>query len=393
MSYVDAHFDRNADIIRVVERKDGKRQFAEYPVKYTFYYEDQRGKYRSIYGDPLSRIICKNTKDFRKEQAINKNKKLFESDINPIFQCLSENYLNQDAPKLNVAFFDIETDYDPERGFADPSDPFMPITAISVHLQWMDTLVTLAVPPKTLTMEQAQEQCKEFPNTHLFADERDMLKTFLDLIQDSDIITGWNSEGYDIPYTVNRVAKVLSKDDTRRFCLFDQFPKKREYEKFGRQQETYDLIGRVHLDSLELYRKYTYEERHTYRLDAIGEMEVGERKTVYEGTLDALYNNDFRTFIEYNRQDVALLDKLDKKLRFIDLSNELAHANTVLLQTTMGAVAVTEQAIINEAHRRGQQVPNRIRREPGSEPAAGAYVAFPKVGVHEWIGSMDLNSL
>jgi len=62
MSYVDAHFDRNADIIRVVERKDGKRQFAEYPVKYTFYYEDQRGKYRSIYGDPLSRIICKNTK-------------------------------------------------------------------------------------------------------------------------------------------------------------------------------------------------------------------------------------------------------------------------------------------------------------------------------------------
>ena len=372
MSYVDAHFDRNADIIRVVERKDGKRQFAEYPVKYTFYYEDQRGKYRSIYGDPLSRIVSKNTKDFRKEQAINKNKKLFESDINPIFQCLSENYLNQDAPKLNVAFFDIETDYDPERGFADPSDPFMPITAISVHLQWLDTLVTLAVPPKTLTMEEAQEQCKEFPNTHLFADERDMLKTFLDLIQDSDIITGWNSEGYDIPYTVNRVAKVLSKDDTRRFCLFDQFPKKREYEKFGRQQETYDLIGRVHLDSLELYRKYTYEERHTYRLDAIGEMEVGEKKTVYEGTLDQLYNNDFRTFIEYNRQDVALLDKLDKKLRFIDLSNELAHANTVLLQTTMGAVAVTEQAIINEAHRRGQQVPNRIKREPGSEPAAGA---------------------
>jgi len=393
MSYVDAFFDRNADIIRVVERKEGKRSFTEYPVKYTFYYGDQRGKYKSIHGEPLNRIVCKNTKDFRKELAINKNKDLYESDVNPIFQCLSENYLNHDAPKLNVAFFDIETDFDPDRGFADPSDPFMPITAITVHLQWLDTLVTLAVPPKTLTMEQAEEQVKEFPNTHLFADEADMLKTFLDLIQDSDIITGWNSEGYDIPYTVNRVAKVLSKDDTRRFCLFDQFPKKREYEKFGRQQETYDLVGRVHLDSLELYRKYTYEERHTYRLDAIGEMEVGERKTVYEGTLDQLYNNDFRTFIEYNRQDVALLDKLDKKLRFIDLSNELAHANTVLLQTTMGAVAVTEQAIINEAHHRGMQVPNRVKREPGSDPAAGAYVAFPKVGVHKWIGSMDLNSL
>ena len=393
MSYVDAFFDRNADIIRVVERNEGKRSFTEYPVKYTFYYADPRGKYKSIHGTPLNRIVCKNTKDFRKELAINKNKELYESDINPIFQCLSENYLNHDAPKLNIAFFDIETDFDPERGFADPADPFMPITAISVHLQWLDTLVTLAIPPKGLTMEQAEEQCKDFPNTHLFSDEGDMLKTFLDLIQDADIITGWNSEGYDIPYTVNRVAKVLSKDDTRRFCLWDQFPKKREYEKFGRTQETYDLIGRVHLDSLELYRKYTYEERHTYRLDAIGEMEIGEKKTVYEGTLDQLYNNDFRTFIEYNRQDVALLDKLDQKLKFIDLANELAHANTVLLPTTMGAVAVTEQAIINEAHRRGYVVPNRVHREPGSAQAAGAYVAYPKKGLHDWIGSMDLNSL
>ena len=109
MSYVDAVFDRDQDIIRVVERKDGKRHFHEYQAKYTFYYEDPRGKYKSIYGDPLTRIVCKNTKDFRKEVAINKNKNLFESDINPIFQCLSENYLNQDAPKLNIAFFDIET--------------------------------------------------------------------------------------------------------------------------------------------------------------------------------------------------------------------------------------------------------------------------------------------
>ena len=394
MSYVDAYFDRDSDIIRVVERNDGKRLYTEYPVKYTFYYDDPRGKHKSIYGDPISRIVSKNTKDFRKELAINNKRKLFESDINPIFQCLSENYLNQDAPKLNVAFFDIETDFDPERGFADPSDPFMPITAITVHLQWLDALITLAVPPKTLTMAEAKEQTKEWGDECvLFEKEGDMLQAFLDLIEDSDIITGWNSEGYDIPYTVNRVSRILSKDDTRRFCLWKQLPKKREYEKYGKSAETYDLVGRVHLDSLELYRKYTYEERHTYRLDAIGELEVGEKKTVYEGTLDQLYNNDFRTFIEYNRQDVALLDKLDKKLRFIDLSNELAHANTVLLQTTMGAVAVTEQAIVNEAHRRGMRVPNRPKRDPESSTAAGAYVAFPKKGLHKWIGSMDLNSL
>jgi DNA polymerase elongation subunit (family B) len=393
MSYVDAFFDRDADIIRAVERKDGKRSFTEYPVKYTFYFEDQRGKYKSVYGDPLSRIVCKSTKDFRKEVAINNSKKLFESDINPIFQCLSENYLNQDAPKLNIAFFDIETDFDPERGFADPSDPFMPITSISVYLQWLDTMVCIAVPPKTLTMDEAKKELEGIDNVMLFEKEGDMIDTFLTLIEDADILSGWNSEGYDIPYIVNRTSRVLSKDDTRRFCLWGQLPKKRMYEKFGKESETFDLVGRVHLDSLNLYRKYTYEERHTYRLDAIGEIEVGENKVPYEGTLDALYNNDFRKFIEYNIQDTALLDKLDKKLRFIDLSNELAHANTVMLQTTMGAVAVTEQAIVNEAHHRGLQVPNRQKRDDEATQAAGAYVAFPKKGLHKWIGSMDLNSL
>jgi DNA polymerase elongation subunit (family B) len=394
MSYVDALFDRDSDIIRVVERKDGKRHYHEYNAKYTFYYEDQRGKYKSVFGDPLTRIVCKSTKDFRKEVAINKGKNLFESDINPIFQCLSENYLNQDAPKLNIAFFDIETDFDPERGFADPSDPFMGITSVSVYLQWLETMICLAVPPKTLTMEQAEKELEGIDNVMLFEKEGDMLDTFLTLIEDADILSGWNSEGYDIPYTVNRVSRVLSKDDTRRFCLWGQLPKKREYEKYGKSAVTFDLIGRVHLDSLELYRKYTYEERHTYRLDAIGEIEVGENKVPYEGTLDQLYNNDFRKFIEYNIQDTALLDKLDKKLRFIDLSNSIAHENTVLLQTTMGAVAVTEQGIINEAHNRGLQVPNRPKRDDTENTqAAGAYVAFPKKGLHKWVASMDLNSL
>ena len=395
MSYVDAFFDREQDLIRVVERNDkGERHYKEYPARHIFYYPDPKGKFLSIKGEPLTRVTSKNVKEHRKELSIYSNKKLYESDINPIYRCLEDNYLNQDAPKLNVAWFDIEVDFDPERGYASPEDAFMPITAIAVYLQWMQTMVCLALPPKTLSMEEAKKQVEEFPNTMLFDNEADMLDTFLDLIQDADVLSGWNSEGFDIPYTVNRVTKVLSKEDTRRFCLWNQFPKKREYEKYGKAAVTYDFIGRVHLDSLELYRKYTYEERHTYRLDAIGEMEIGENKTVYEGTLDQLYNNDFRRFIEYNRQDCMLLEKLDKKLKFMDLANTLAHECTVLLQTTMGAVAVTEQAIINEAHKRGFIVPNRISRDADIDTqAAGAYVAFPKKGIHEWIGSLDINSL
>jgi DNA polymerase elongation subunit (family B) len=395
MSYVDAYFDRDNDVIKVVERnKKGEREFRDIPVKHTFYYKDPKGKHLSIYGDPLSKVVCKNTKDFRKELAINSGKTIYEADINPIFVTLSENYLNQDSPKLNAAFFDIEVDFDPEKGYASPDDPFNKITAIAVYLQWLETMVCLAIPPSSMTMEEATEAVKEFPNTMLFTNEADMLDTFLDLIQDADVLSGWNSEGFDIPYTVNRVTKALSKDDTRRFCLFNLFPKRREYEKYGKDAVTFDLIGRVHVDYLELYRKYTYEERHSYRLDAIAEYELGERKTQYEGTLDQLYNNDFKTFIEYNRQDCALLDRLDKKLKFLDLANTLAHENTVLIQTTMGAVAVTEQAIINEAHARGFIVPNRPKMdERENTNAAGAYVAYPKEGIQDWVGSLDINSL
>jgi DNA polymerase elongation subunit (family B) len=395
MSFVDAYYDRDNDTIRVVERDDkGQRHFKDYPARHIFYYNDPKGKFQSIKGEPLSRVSSKNVKEHRKELAIHSNKRLYESDINPIYRCLEDHYLNQDAPKLNVAFFDIEVDFDPERGYASPDDAFMPITAIAVYLQWMETMVCLAIPPKTLNMEEATKAVAEFPNVMLFDNEADMLNTFLDLIQEADVLSGWNSEGFDIPYTVNRVTKVLSKEDTKRFCLWNCLPKKREYEKFGKTATTYDFIGRVHIDSLELYRKYTYEERHTYRLDAIAEYELGQRKTQYEGTLDQLYNNDFKTFIEYNINDCKLLDDLDKKLKFIDLANTIAHENTVLLATTMGAVAVTEQAIINEAHRRGMIVPNRKKMEEhGDTQAAGAYVAYPKKGIHEWIGSLDINSL
>ena len=394
MSYIDALFDREHDRIHVVERRDGVRRYQEYPANYVFYFDDPRGKFQSIYGTPVSRFSTRNNKEFRREVRMHSGKQLYESDINPIFRCLEENYKDQDAPEIHTAFFDIEVNFDKIRGFSPVEDPFNSITAISVYLNWLDQMVTMAVPPSHLSMATAQEMVAEFENTILFDNEADMLKMFLDLIDDADVLSGWNSEGYDIPYTINRITRVLTKDDTRKFCLWGQFPKKRMFERFGAENETYDLVGRVHMDYMQLYRKYTYEERHSYSLDAIAEYELGERKTQFEGTLDQLYNQHFTTFIRYNRQDTALLDKLDKKLRFLELASELAHANTVLLQTTMGAVAVTEQAIINEAHERGMVVPNRKQRNDSADnQAAGAYVAYPRKGLHEWVGSVDINSL
>ena len=224
MSYVDAFYNREQDIINVVERDDkGNRCYKEYPARHIFYYQDPKGKFTSIKGEPLSRVSSRNVKEHRKELAIHNNKKLHESDINPVYRCLEDNYLNVDAPKLNIAWFDIEVDFDPERGYASPEDAFMPITAIAVYLQWTGTMVCLAIPPKTLSMAEAEKQIVEFDNTFLFSTESEMLDTFLNLIEDADVLSGWNSEGFDIPYTVNRVTKALSKEDTRRFCLWNQF--------------------------------------------------------------------------------------------------------------------------------------------------------------------------
>ena len=394
MSYVDALYDRAKDRIHVVERVNGVREYRDYPAEYIFYYDDPKGKYRTIFDTPVTRFSSRSNKEYHKELNLQSNKQHWESDINPIFRCLENNYLGATSPRLQTAFFDIEVDFHPDKGYAPTTDPFNKITAFSVYLDWLDKLVSLVLPPKTYSWESAQEICDRFDNCFLFEREEDMLNTFFDLIQDADILSGWNSEGFDIPYTVMRTMKVLTKDDTRRLCLWNQFPKQREFERFGATNITFDLVGRVHMDYMQLYRKYTYEERHSYSLDAIGEYELDERKVAYEGTLDQLYNKDFPKFIDYNRQDTMLLAKLDKKLRFLDLANEIAHDNTVLLQTTMGAVAVTEQAIINEAHGRGMIVPNRKGRdESENTQAAGAYVAYPKRGMHEYIGAIDINSL
>jgi DNA polymerase elongation subunit (family B) len=397
LSYVDAIHSRDEDRIYVVERSpQGKREYKEFPTNYVLYYPDPRGKQRSIFNEPVSRFSTRKRTEFEKERRIHSGKKLYESDVNVVFRCLSENYLGVDAPKLHTCFFDIEVDFDPVKGFSPTSDPFNPVTAISCYLDWLDQCITLVIAPKHMTKETANEIVSEFENTMLFTNEKEMFDVFFQLIEDADVLTGWNSEGYDIPYMVNRVTRVMSKDDTRKFCLMGQLPKPREYERFGKTETTYDLIGRIHLDYLQLYKKYNYESRHSYKLDAIGEMEVGENKTQYEGTLDQLYNKDFKKFIEYNRQDTMLLVKIHNKLKFLDLANALAHENTVLLPTVMGSVAMIEMAIMNEAHERGLVVPDKKRKTENDDEisqAAGAFVATPKRGLHEWVGAVDINSL
>ena len=455
MSYIDAVLSN--DKVWVVERlSNGKRKTMQYTANYVLYYPDENGQHKTIFGNRVSKFATRKRSefDFKKKEYQKKYGTLYESDINPVFRCLSDNYLGIDPPTFHTCFFDIEVNWQPSRiddshptkyrskwltenneqidtaekvrslsrlspdievydyrlggwvnfkystlsyegkneGFAPTANPFNQVTSITVYLDWLEQLVTIASAPPHLSESEIEQIASNFENLVLFDREEDLFDAFFTLIEDADVLTGWNSEGYDIPYLVNRAKLILGEEAALRFCLLNQMPKPRKYERFGKEETTYDLVGRIHLDYLQLYKKYNYESRHSYKLDFIGEMEVGEHKVPYEGTLDQLYNRDFKKFIEYNQQDVMLLVKIHQKLRFLELANALAHENTVLLQTVMGSVAMIEMAIYNEAHSRGMVIPSKKKQESTGQ-AAGAYVAVPHKGIHEWIAICDLNSL
>lgn len=394
--YVDALFDNKKNKIFVVERRNGRRIYEEYPAKYRFYYDDPKGSFTSVYGTKVAKFETRDQMKFRRELSIyrgDQKRAIYESDINPLNICLEENYYGAEQPELNIGFFDIEVDFDPVRGYASPEDPFMMITAISVHCTHIGETVCFAIPPKGLSQEDAEGIAGKFKGqVILFNNERELLKAFLTIIEDCDVITGWNSSFFDVPYIVGRIVEVLGSDYVRKLCLWGQKPRRRTVEMFGREQLTFDLVGRVHLDYLELYKKHSLQELHSYKLDYVGEIEVKKRKVEYEGTLHQLYNDDFEKFIDYSIQDTDLMVDIDKKNQYIELANAVAHTNTVLFKATMGTVQVVEQAIINEAHQRGMVVMDK--KDHGMTlPVAGAYVADPKVGMHEEVGAIDINSL
>jgi len=379
-----------------------------------FYYEDDNGTHRSIFGHSCKRFSSHIGRQFHGmlQDKRESGRRIFESDINPIFRVLADHYIGATAPQLHLGFFDIEVSFDKERGFAPPSDPFNYITAITLYRSADQRLLTFTVKPDTLSKADALTITQAIGDCRLCDTEEELLRAFLDAIEDVDLLTGWSSSAYDIPYLVNRIRRVISIAATKCLCLWDQTPSPRHYtNKFGRHIDTYDLIGRVHIDYLDLYAKHNQQQRLSYALNSIGEIEVGETKVSYEGTLDDLYNNEYEKFLYYNRQDVLLMVKIDQKLRYIDLANQIAHANCVLFKTTMGSVALVEQAIINEIHAVGCVVPDRKSDEDTDDdpideedeedgrvtdehiPVVGAYVAQPKGGLHEYVGAMDINSL
>lgn len=430
MTYVDVKRENN--IIRIIERVNGNRIFRKDNLKFVGYYEDPNGAHKSFRGKYYKKIEVEGDYD----KFVRKKKRkgityLYEEDFNPVYRYLYENYKNKPSPLLNVCFFDIEVDFDPKLGFAPIEDPsknkdnnicyYGEIISITLYPSWLNEPITLCRYPKTIeSRDKAMKILDNINNVYVFENDAELLEVFYEIIKDADVITGWNSEKYDIPYIVGRTKKVLGEDATKKLCLYephhgwDDFPQKRTIFQHKKAFLTYSLTGRIHIDYLELYRKHNQQQLQSYRLDYIGEKEVGMKKLPYDGSLYDLYNNDYRKFIEYNRRDVEILVNIDEKLKFIELANQIAHNNCVLIQTTMGSVALIEQAIINEAHENGLVVDIRVERnknkdfenenylrddqdeddeEDLNDRVAGAYVIEPKKGLHYFVGGVDVNSL
>lgn len=425
--YVDAYIQRlrGSERLMIAERRNGKRVLTHCDPVYEYYVEDPRGEYKTIRGTKAIKKEFPSSAKMREEKKRDEGRKLYESDRNVTFKTLRKYYKGKGSPDLHVAFFDIETDFHKKYGYAPPSDPFNRVTAISLYQTWTGEDFVLVMPPESMDLSTARsivdkinkENTNPLSTVILYTDEKEMFEMFFDLIEDADVLSGWNSEFFDIPYMVNRTERIFDKTATTRFCLWLEKPREREADNYGKTIITYDLVGRIHLDYLALYKKHAGKVMPSYTLDFIGGLETGENKVQYEGSLDKLYNEDFERFIMYSKQDSILLKKIDEKLDYISLHNRLAHQESVLISTTMGSVALIDTAIINLIHERGQVVfdkPPRVDNDDeiyddeyddGEDPdeealfdistakAAGAWVQDPILGLIDALGCADFNSL
>lgn len=248
----------------------------------------------------------------------------------------------------------------------------------TVHFDWnyfIDTDLT-----KTSSME-------------IVSNEAELLRRTLHHFQDTDVISGWNSEFFDMPYLVMRTEMVLGKNEAHSWCFNDAFkPAYSTVERYGKEQTIVKLSGRQHLDYIALFKKFNFDSRESYALAAIADEELDLPKLTYEGSLHSLYRDDFNFFIRYNIRDVEVLVGLDDKFKYISMANELVHTNTVQFSKVLGSVEIIDTGIINYAHNeRGLKVPDKTPKP--SNGIEGAMVLNPKIGLHEWVGSADINSL
>tara|TARA_Y100000996_G_scaffold407016_1_gene384115 strand:+ start:4174 stop:6684 length:2511 start_codon:yes stop_codon:yes gene_type:complete len=292
-----------------------------------------------------------------------------------------------DTSLIKTATLDIECEC--EDGFPEPILAAEKINAISIKPFGKECQV-FGIGPWEHNQNLVYHNCKN---------ETDLLQKFIKYWRTEwfDIITGWNVNSFDITYLCNRIDKILGEDEHKKLSPWGQ-SHTREYTSMGYQKnQIFELSGVNIVDYLELYRKNTFHNQESYKLDYIAQFELGKGKLDYSdfGSLHTLYRQDYGKFLEYNVRDVVLVEELEEKLGFIDLIITMAYSAKCNYIDTFGMVKYWETIIYNFLKDQNIQTPPQ-RLKTGNDknkPIVGAYVKEPIVGGHNWVMSFDLNSL
>ena len=287
---------------------------------------------------------------------------------------------------LKVLYIDIET-YSPD-SFPIPSEAKDMINVITVYDSLLAKFITWGV----------GKLGKQIDNCDYVECDNEvvLLENFLNYLERDypDVITGWNTEFFDIPYIINRLYNVLGEDAVKRLSPVRNVFKRSIMGQFGREQDKYYIKGVACLDYLDVYKKFSVGLRESYKLDAIGEYELGEKKIDYGNTnLSSLADDDWQTFVEYNVQDVNLIVKMDDKLRYLDLLRMLAYVGCTTFESAMGTLSTITGAVVMKGREKGVVIPTFVKDTATHQRYEGAYVGEPQRGFQDNILSFDANSL
>ena len=306
-----------------------------------------------------------------------------------LYQYIAEQHpeeeLKFDSSKIRIFNIDIETAA--ENGFPDIESADQEILAISIKDSFSGRITVFGARP--------------FDNKHAdvdymhFRSEESMMNAFLDYWQANypDVITGWNVQLFDMPYICNRIERILGEKFVKLLSPW-RLVSQREIFIKGRKQFAVDTLGISTLDYLELYKKFTYTNQESYRLDHICNVELSEKKLDHSefDTFKEFYEKDWQKFIDYNIHDVRLVDKLDDKMKLIELAYTMAYDAKVNYEDVFSQVRMWDNYIYNELNKRKIAIPPKKEATKDTK-YAGAYVKEPKPGFYDWVVSFDLNSL
>jgi DNA polymerase elongation subunit (family B) len=346
------------------------------------YVKNRAGTYVSLYGDKLKRVT-----KWDSDQP-----DLFESDVNPEMRVLVDNYTDSDdiSNGHRVMIFDIEVEV--TDGFPDAQKAENKITSIAFNDAITNKYYCYVLDPDNKLKIDSIDYVSINGNDTIvgFKSEAELLSAFFAKYYEISptILTGWNIEFFDVSYLYNRAVKIIGSEIANVLSPINQV----HWSNFNNR---YKIAGVSILDYLALYKRFTFSERSSYRLDDIGDYEVGEKKIAYEGTLNDLYENELATFVQYNLQDVKLVKKIDEKLNFIEIARGLAHLGHIPYEDVFMSSRYLEGAILVYLKKNNIIAPNKPPKPENFEHKKfiGAYVQDPIRGKHNWVYDLDITSM